>query len=354
MLLRGDTGKGDFMARTEIVSSTGGLGTAVRPDGRLYINGTGYVDSPAGFSKHAARAGRIHDRLNTDGQARSVFRGIVAPQVMDHITSNGMRSHLEAALPLREFTGDGSVLVTLARNGDERRPKVPVTDMIQATENHSPDIRPPLARVEEIFAKGYTFSNTLLDSDIDRIQDHLWGEMFGWTRDEVVGLQKRLKAGELIAPENRDVWFSAVRNPQGKIVSISFAERLQRPGPDGKMVDTVESTDWRVHPEYEGNGFMPATLAMLNAQVLNDLANNENFGPIIYAECNFTTRADYAGAATGFGIPDREHAQQVLVRNAVVGGEAQDYTFMYLGKDTINRHYSINDRNAMLIYLNKR
>jgi hypothetical protein len=96
----------------QIVSSTGDLGVSRRSFDRLYLNGTGFIESPHLFQISATRVAEMAARRRFD---RTVFRGIVSADVMGLI-SQELRQHLEVAMPLGEFTGDNSWLVSLAQN----------------------------------------------------------------------------------------------------------------------------------------------------------------------------------------------------------------------------------------------
>lgn len=336
----------------QILSSTGDLGLSRRSYDRLYINATEFVEKPEVFQASAVRV----DKMVKRGKfPRTVFRGVVSDNVMMHI-NNGWSDYLEVAMPLGEFTGDNSWFVSLAHNVNGRDPIVDKDTMITETSSQKEKIISPLARILDLVNQGFSFSGRIDDSDIGQIYA-LWGPTFGWDqkKGEVEALQHRLAAGWLIDPAQRNVWQSTIKDENGTIAGLGTAELLSRPEKNGK-IDIIESTEWRVHPRYKGKGIMPATIAMLNAQILSDLQYSPNNGPLIYAECNFASRADRVGNAALFRVPDRKYASQILSQNVAVGdglnlgNSLRDFTFMYLGQPMIDAYYSSADRAAMVTH----
>ena len=154
---------------------------------------------------------------------------------------------------------------------------------------------------------------------------------------------------------NKDVWFSAVKDRGGRIVGLAMAERLSIPGRDMTALDIVESTEWNVLKEFEGNGLMTANVARLNAQILSDLGNDSGRLPLIFAECNFQSHAERVGRGAGLRVPERTFVPQILVQNVSIrdgqpieDGKLRDFTFMYLSVDLMQRHYDPSQVEAMM------
>lgn len=333
-----------------IFSSTGRLGVSRRPFDRLYVNATRYSDNPTEVEQNFRRLAEVKKRY-PNKISRSIFRGLVNRDVLHHLSDNGLKSYLEVVLPVEEFTGDNSWLVYIADNRTGRELIVPPDIMIQETNILRREITPPFERIQSVAEQGYSFLNHIPEERIDQVYG-LWGNTFGWERDEIDNLRRRLLESKNIPPSQRDVWFSALRD-DGTIISVAMAERLTVPSVQGRL-DLIESTEWRTRDEYAGRGLMTATLAVLNAQILSDLCDSSDSLPLIYAECNFQSRSDRAGHGAGFRVPDRTGgytAPQILTQNVLVRdgqpieeGKLRDFTFMYLPVEVIQDYY-----NSMLI-----
>jgi len=328
-----------------IYSSTGKLGVSRRQYERLYVNGTHYSTNPDEVDRNFRRLTGVAER-HPDRIGRSIFRGLVNEDVMQHISENGLRSDLEVALPVEEFTGDNSWFIYVANNKPGRELIVPREKMVEATRTPNRETPSPLERIHAINQQGYTFVRHIPEDQVDQVYA-LWGETFGWERQEVDNLRRRLMTADSSPSSQKDVWFSAIED-NGTIISAAMAERLSIPSASGTL-DLVESTEWRTKDEYAGNGLMAATLGALNAQILSDLHDNPNGLPLIYAECNFQSRSDRAGCGAGFRIPERTNgyaAPQILVQNVLVRdgqpveeGRLRDFTFMYLPVEAIQNYY---------------
>lgn len=319
-----------------IVSSTGKLGVARRPYDRLYVNGTHYSASPDEVERNFRRLTEICNRYPLK-ISRSVFRGLVNEDVMRHLSHKKMQPFIEVVLPVDEFTGDNSWLLYMAHNRPDRKLITSREVMIEETNDQKRETASPFQKVKSITEQGYSFTSTIAKNQVDQVHE-LWGETFGWKRHEVDNLRRRLISGKQNSPSQRDVWFSAIKN-NDTIISVAMAERLSIPSAKGRL-DLVENTEWRTKHGYAGKGLMTATLAALNAQILADFQDSPNGLPLIYAECNFQSRADRAGHAAGFRIPERTKgyfAPQILTQNVLVRdgqpikeGILRDFTFMYL------------------------
>lgn len=334
-----------------IFSSTGSLGVSRRQDSRVYANATRYSGDPAEVERNFRRLCAISD--NNPGRiSRSVFRGVVSGEVVDHIRGNGMEEFLEVALPLDEFRREPSWLVYTARNQPGREQIVPRDEMIGETSPQQASGRAPLERVQDVVGRGYVFVDRIADDQVDGILA-MWGPTFGWERQEIINLQRRLRAGQSSPPSARNVWFSAIED-EGVVVSVAMAERLTVPAADGQL-DLVESTEWRTQDAYANQGLMSANVAALNAQILEDLSGSPNGLPVILAECNYATRSDRAGNGAGFMIPDRSFAPQIIVQNVRVGDgqpipaeKLRDFSFMVLPAGQIQESYDPIKRDAIM------
>lgn len=338
-----DASKGE----TATFSSIGKLGVSRRSSERLYVNGTRFSSDPTELDLNFRRLVEIGKR-NESRIGRSVFRGLVSDEVMRHILGNGLGNYLEVAFPVAEFTGDNSWLVYLASNKQGRSLIDSSGYMMRKTSVQEKEITSPLEKVNLAVEQGYVFNDTIAENQIDQV-DLLWGDTFGWKRQEIENLRRKLNENQHRLSSQKDVWFSSV-SVDRRIAGIAMAERLSIPGANGRWLDLVESTEWNVERKHAGNGLMTATLDMLNAQILSDLGGNSNRMPLIFAECNFQSRADWAGQKAGLRIPERtvegHPAPQILAQNVLVRDGQQveedklrDFTFMYLPKDVAERHY---------------
>jgi len=338
-------------AETEtIYSSTGTIGVSRRQYDRLYVNGSSYASDFFEISKNFDRLTNI-EKNYPKKIGRCVYRSVASEQLVQQIRQNGLRQNLEVAFSIGDFTNDNdSWLIYMANNNPERSRIIPQEIMIEETKGLKEARILPEQRVLNLARQGLRFVNQINEQDIDQVEE-LWGETFGWSRQEIKNLGHRLI-------KNHNIWFSAVKDNE-KIVSLAMAEKISIPK-NGGFLDLIESTEWKTRAEYAGRGIMSATLAVLNAQILN----NKTTLPLIYAECNYQSRADLAASSAGFKIPPRDidgnPAPQILIQNVgvrdghVVGNnKLRDFTFMYLPKETIVNHYSPQNIQTILEVLNK-
>ncbi len=340
------------MSESEIFSSTGTLGTSERQAGRLYHNAeTSSHDASLVFQVFGELVRAIGDRPDL---GRAVFRGTVSDRAMQELRID---QNLEVALPLKEF-GHTGWLVYLSRNDSSRTSPTPAEQIRQETElpTYKPSTRLPHQRVEQVIADGDEIRTTLDAQDYDALHE-LWGPTFGWTRDhtkdEIAALAERVRREETVAEPERTVWFAATYS--GKVlVSAAMAERLTIPGPNGPL-DIVENTEWctRRGDQYRDCGYMAATVAAVNGQVLHSLRNSPNGHPLIYAECNFTSRSDRVGHAVGLRIPSRYYARQILAQNVTLDDGVEpaglrDFSFMYLPRHLQESHYGEAQRARIM------
>jgi len=332
----------------EIYSSTGVLGPSRRPFDRLYVNGTTYSENAPeviGNWRRAVEIGRRHEQKI----GRTMFRGLVSSEIAGRVlSSNDLHSQLEVAVDVSEFTNDPTWLIYMAKNKPDRKSICPVGQMIDETSGYRRAMNPEDRALRILETPGSSFIDRFSEDQVDQV-DALWEGTFGWNKEEVDNLRRRIEEGADKRPCDRDVWFSGVIL-NGQIVTAAMAERLTIPAPNGKTLDLVESTEWRTKDGYGGRHLMTATLDMLNAQILSDLRDDgDSRIPLIYAECSFQSRSDRAGHGAGFKIPDRfvgkSVVPQVLAQNVGVNdgnedcGPYRDFTFLYLPKDVITRYY---------------
>lgn len=326
----------------EIFSSTGNLGVSRRQYERLYVNGTEYLDDVDIFNRNYTRLTSIGNRFEQK-IGRSVFRGVVGPEIMNAIGESQFLHNLEVALPLAEYGERDSWLVYLAQNRPDRKYIEPLEKMIMNTDYERGSCRSVKDCIDRVVEQGYQVIDRFEEDQIDDIFN-LWGPTFGWNRQEVSNLKNRLAN---VDSANPDVWFAGASH-NGRIISCAMAERLSIPSRNGSL-ELVESTEWRTHEDYFGNGLMSGVVAALNANIVSDLRDLEN-PPLIYAECNFQSRSDRVGNAAGFAVPGRNtdgyYAPQILEQNVLVNdgceipeGKYRDFTFMHLPVTTIQSEY---------------
>lgn len=341
----GDT----HITNQEINTSTGSLGVSRRQFNRLYINSRAYGEgTPEAIQQGEATYQRF---LNVgerhDWVGRNVFRSVVHDGVVAYIAQNGLQDQVEVGLNLSEFGQDNSWLVYLARNKEGRERIVAEDEMIRETESHPIYIQSPAERIRGLWEKGYTFADQIAPDEVAQLYG-LWSDVFGWTHDQVEGLRTLIESDKATG-KPRSLWLSVIKQGN-QIVSAATAERLSLKAKDGDF-DVVESTEWIVHPDFRGNHLMPATIAMLSADILYTNTQHALPTPLIYAECNFQSRSDRSGHSAGYRVPERNvHGitiPQILVQNVgvqdgqpVPEGKLRDFTFMYLPMEAIQTYYN--------------
>jgi hypothetical protein len=286
------------------VASVGELGTSVRGD-RLYHNAEIYhEDADSVRNIFADMAGQSGGDIS-----RVVFRGIVSPRALRDIARAPMEADLEVAQPLAGY-GEPGWLVYLAQNAPDRQPIVPVPEMVAASNTYTlPSGFNPADLPAETTHQAY-----IPEDSIGQLYD-LW-QAFGWELNGVAERASKVRANRQSEPQDRDTWFSGLWN-SGRLVCAATAERLTYQGAEGPF-NLVESTEWRTHPDYMQHGLMGHNLWRLNNQILGDLRDVEAKMPLVFAECNFMTRADKAGRRAGFEIPSRQFAGQIIAQNVIV------------------------------------
>ncbi|MDO8583370.1 MAG: hypothetical protein Q7R51_02475 [bacterium] len=329
-----------------VVKSIGKLGVSRRSYDRLYVNGTRFSSDPTELAANFHRLVDVGKRH--EGKiGRSIFRGLVSSDVIKYVLNSDLRSSLEVALPVGEFTGDSSWLVYMADNRPGREGIDSSGSMLNEVGNRPAEITYPLEKIKSAVNEGYDFVDRIGDDQVDQLLV-MWGETFGWKREGIKKLQERLLKSKLKPLSERDVWFSAAVTKDNQIVSAAMAERLSIPKANGGNLDLVESTEWKTEDKHAKKKLTTPTLDMLNAQVLSDLAGSPNGLPLIFAECNLQSAAGFAGQSAGLRIPDRAVAPQILTQNVLVrdnnheigDSKLRDFAFMYLPKNVIDAYYN--------------
>lgn len=313
----------------EIFSSTGSLGREVRQDNRLYENGDLYAMRPIVLAERFLDL-REDPRSQTENVTRWILRGVVNDETMSEIQADryGLRQHLEVAMPLAEL-GRPGWLIYLAHNEDNRQTTlVPLDEMLAETASYQQSEQSPAQHVEDMVDRGFEIRTVPNSNDIPRLGEAMWGPGFGWEDKEINAFIARLHV-----EHKQDPPFFAGLYAGGLLVGAAEAETLRLPTPHSDLL-LVESTEWYMHEDYRGQRLMPAVIAALNAQAIRYYAGRGE-QPLIHAECNFASRSDRAGHASGFRIPPRHYANQILsqhvtVDDGVLPKGLRDFTFVYL------------------------
>jgi len=247
---------------------------------------------------------------------------------------------VEAAVPAGNVDGQPVWMTLFGLNAEHRRPITNVEDMVETTTMYPSPSMLPHERVQWLEEQGFRCDAQIDSGQIDAIH-RLWGKTFEWTREGVETLSQRLQTQQQLHPSRREVWFSGVVDPDDHVASVSMAELLRLPLGNEEYIPVVESTEWRTGEGYEGQGIMAAGVSFLHAQVLRDLEELSR-PPLIIAETNYLTRADWVGNAVGMRVPLRQVGQtdipQILQQNVVVGDGRmpeglRDFTMMYLAPE---------------------
>lgn len=273
---------------------------------------------------------------------RLTLRIVTSP----HAAAQVPRQLAEAYVPLTEDEG----LLYLAINSPDRQPQLPLDHIQRVVRSVATDssqrFRPPIARLLELQARGYVFTDHITDPEALQA---LWGPTFGWTADKIKNLQAILADNARRNPLDRTTWYTSVLH-EGQLVAAALAERLDVPGAHGRPLPTVESTEWAVDASLRQRrtGIASGMLALNTAQCLQDLPNAR-----ILAECRFSSTAYAAGISIGFSVPDQTIAPQLIARNVWVDGELADFVPITLTDEAIQRYYTPQTRAEMLGHLNQ-
>lgn len=345
-----------------IVSSTGNPGPELRSDERFYVNATKYATDPEHFLKKWNQVVRIQERYKgKEGTTRAVFKGIVSDSVFETaLGDKGARKEIEVAVPLANFGMGNSWLVYLGHNDESREAIAPIDVSIEQTSEQTElVVKPPIERVRDAVQKGLTFTDEISPEHLSQLHD-LWGETFGWEKAQIENLRNDLEKDK--ANSDRSIWFSGILH-DGKLVGAAMGQKLGLVGEGDNTFDLVESTEWRKKEGTSQNGFMPAALAMLNAQILESTHGKQT--PLIFAECNLASGANVTGHKAGFQVPGREVSikdeaikiPQILSQNVRIGDGVRvatayrDFAFMALSNQAIGQYYDNQARAEMLSYL---
>ncbi len=343
----------------EMVSSTGGLGLERRSYDRLYWNWRGRPI--ANVNNLVSAFSRLLPVADREGITRTVFRGLITEQAYEDLSrgSHNFPAGTEQEVALRInncWTEDPYWLVVLGANTANRRAIAEGNDFYpqlsyHAWVNNNADRTNITVKksIEEIQSYGFRIRSEIPHYLIESLWD-LWGETFEWTQEGIVKLQERLQDQAKIPQNLREVWFSGVEH-NGRFVSAATAERIDFKR-ERKPLTLVESTEWATDQNYRRKGLMRGTVSHMNAQILRDL------GPetVIYAECNWMTKAFRVGHAAGLAMPQpdaRRNTHQILRQNVAVGDRIEpsglrDFVFMYLPQDEIMKNYSFKTVDEVL------
>ncbi|MEK7581186.1 MAG: hypothetical protein AAB512_02780 [Patescibacteria group bacterium] len=326
----------------QIFSSTGEAGLKRRGFDRLYWNWKGApIDNPDILSR---AYGRLRNLGSLAGISRVVFRSLVTNDVFQKMPAE-VASEIEVIVP---FGNDWIILA--AHNGVSRKPIVPVAQMVKETSSYVNKPRRAFERVRLLEDLGVSFNSTFTAEQEAQLLN-LWSRTFGWSGEEITALRRRLN-GDIERGIGRSLWFSSATK-DGVIVAAAMAEKLRLRTSSG-YVDLIENTEWKTLEGYENQGFITATIAHLNSQVIRDLRGKEF---LIFAECNFMSRSDRAANGAGFVVPERRYDQnsfpQILCQNVEVNDGIdpkglRDFTFMHLPPENIEKYYSRPDTKEVL------
>lgn len=322
----------------DIISSTGSLGLERRSYDRLYCNWPGVISDVSFIERQYRRA---REAIHRGVATRCVLRAVLTEDALRDIALTSASSTVEAAVPAGNVDGQSVWMTLFGLNAEHRRPITSVNNMVEATTTYSSSSMLPHDRVQRLEGQGFRCDAQIDSRHIDAVHG-LWGETFEWTREGVEMLSQRLREQQQLHPSRRNVWFSGVVDSDDHVVSVSMAELLRLPLGNDEYIPVVESTEWRTREGYEGQGFMAAGVSFLHAQVLWDLEELPR-PPLIIAETNYRTRADWVGNAVGMRVPLRQvgetYIPQILQQNVAVGdghtpGGLRDFTMMYLAPES--------------------
>ncbi|QQS65113.1 hypothetical protein IPO96_00935 [Candidatus Saccharibacteria bacterium] len=309
-----------------IVTSAGQVGVQRRSYERLYVTGREPVTEVCAVIDTLSRLeGIVTQRSRVP---RAVFRLITNQTTLETLAAEGLRS--EVAAPLDHVDEAGSVFAMFAvANAKRSEPLVKRADIIRQT---TPETLAKTATAPEVDlnAWGYQLCSQLETSQFDSLQE-LWGPTFDWSDENISVLQRRLNDAV-----NSGLWFAGVyhQSDSTQLVSAAMAEMVTLRG-ISRDIPFVENSEWRTlrrHPD-QVSGLIVPVIRQLNHAIVNEVDR-----PFIFAECNYTTRADRRGHQAGMVIPNRTYADQILVQNVAVHDGAdshllRDFIFMTLAEN---------------------
>ncbi len=334
-----------------MVTSTGSLGLERRSYDRLYWNWRG---APVRDVDHLVSGlSRMASIAEHEGRTRTVFRGLFTKSAYKDLEMRhkDLPEGTEAEVSLKidsTWREDPYWLIVLGTNAPTRQAVMSSRDF---TQELSYRVIPNYAQSEDdkisikksldsMLRRGYVVHSQIEDSMAESLLG-LWSGAFEWTESGIHDLQQRLQAQRNLPPHLRQVWFTGVEH-DGKFVTAATAERIDFRR-ERNPIMLVENTEWFTDPQYRKKGLMSGAVTNLNSQILNDL------GPeaVIYAECNWMTRAFGVGRSAGMIMPETfpwNSTAQVLRQNVAVGDGLEpsglrDFVFMYLPRKEIFRSY---------------
>jgi hypothetical protein len=286
------------MASAEF-TSTGkpGFEPEIRQYGRLYqtypeiIFNTDTIIQKYSYLKQRAEAG-YHRRI--------VFRCVCPNEIVTELLEKG--APIEAIIPLNLINGENASIVFVGENFHPS--PLPTVNF----EIPHQSIKRPIEKIGTILQKGFKLSSQVDENDGENLYA-LW-KKFGWSEEGIIDFIKRIKSGD------RNLYFSGVRDHNGRLGSASQAEKIEFAG-----LTYIETTEYSTLDGYEGNGLCTASVQGLIAQLLwqNYYSSNGNRPPVITAELNTDSTSPLVGISSGFIFPQfHEKIPQILRYNVAV------------------------------------
>lgn len=306
--------------RSGLVTSTGGMGYERRSHRRGVETHIGDEPLPNVFARTLrARGAEVgpHGRVMVRTVLGSDALSDTLARTQDPFSPFSIHD-VEVVAP---FLGGDRHLVIAARNMGARQS--PQESHVIATEVAEYQAKPqsPAEHMDRLHQLGYQFTSQVPEAMTGQLYD-LWHDTFGWDKDQIGNFSQILEIQNRLPAADKDFWFSGVVK-DGKLVAATMAQRLNLP--DGSIL--MESTEWASSLDHKGKGLVPAAAAVLNAQILHDLGEENREKVLIYAECNTTSGAYKTALKAGMEPPSGRHLvqdtevviQNVLVQNVAVG-----------------------------------
>jgi len=288
------------------ISSTGyaGITDWNRSNGRAYLTLDRTVYSPTDLlTEWSLLTQGAEDR----GRRRAVLRATCSPEVELELGYGGLRPSV--ILPLSQIgLGNNKVLV-FEHNEAENISFVPEWDKVYSYWKQKKIYPPPHDQIKHL-PEGFHLTNKLMKNDIDDLFE-LW-KPFGWTKE---GVDHFIQTHH----ERPEIWFSAIRDSQGKVASACMGEAITFDG-----VYMVEATEFGTKTEYRSHNLCTAAVVGLIAQIVKTALYTHYQIPLIISEFNMSSRSDVVGRKSGMTIPGVEETEglteplQVLRRNVAV------------------------------------
>ncbi len=301
------------------VSSTGGLGFAVRSNERAYFS----YEAGVTAANLGAFYGDLTNHLLTVGSeidntpiTRAVMRTVIGTSALRELVQHpGISRYIEAATPLPAGSeGVEEHLVYFSRNAANRSLDGASQEDFLGRVNKARETSMGINEPKEL-RPGYSLTDRVHDPE--RLFE-LWGETFGWEREGCADFAKKIQQESEVEPSQRSVWFKGMEDADGVLQACAMAERLNIPTTTGQLA-LVEHTEWATHPDARGGGLGQQVVRDLSADVKRDLAKVRH---LLFAECNLTSGAHIVAARSGFSVPQVEtldgRVGQVLYQNVRV------------------------------------